>query len=278
MKIHWLIFLFIISLESVKADSVTKRFLLSELQSRNNAMTAEKIAALKDYVGESEVRNTLISILNNANYAPENRIEAAHALSEEAVNSRTYQALMSQFRNEQNVLVKSEILKSLYLAAGSNSTVLNFVQDALRREKEELVQVAAIFALKEAAGRSQVHDSLVQIATDDTLSNALRIEALKSLFLARNQYRVEKAIEFLSLKENDEVEIQVAALKLYKGLQRSNIYRDQLIRLIQTTKNADVLKHAVKALETKFDEQEVQWINPRVFPNVGAVIVRDCLN
>lgn len=252
------------------ADNTSRRFLLSALNSRTTSdIQLAAVKSLRQFASDSETLRTLLDVALNTSLDSSIRQEAIKSLANDARNSRTWKHFVSLYQNESDVAVKATVLRSLYLAASGNRQVQNFVEDALRSETDEVLQEAAAFGLLASAGNSQVANLLMQVTASQRHATAVRIQAIKSLYLYRSN-RVEDVVE--SLAQNPETPSQLREIAIYTiqaTFAASSRKRDLLMNLATRDRDQAVRLAAIDALRPALEEKDVRRLNLPVDPRNG---------
>ncbi len=155
--------------------------LLDLLRDRDPEVRRQAVRALKAWVPHrNNIRERVLDIFKNSSEDLAVRREAAKTLSVVSSNSDVSEALLEQGkRGGDDVGLRAVSYKSLYWAAVRRSDVRDELLDAARRESDQTVRLAAIWALF-AVNDSSVKDVLRDIARRD--DETVRVEALKSLY------------------------------------------------------------------------------------------------
>ncbi len=157
--------------------------LLALLDSQDVNVRAAAARQLKQYADASgKTRARLLTLFQDRSENVFVRRDAARALSWGAADPDVRRALLDTAqRSSEPSSIREMSFKALYWQAFSYSDVRAAILEAAKRESDQTVRLAAIWALFNASGDPDVKDGLLSLAKND--SNVLvRVAALKSVW------------------------------------------------------------------------------------------------
>lgn len=227
--------------------------LLDLLRDRDPEVRRQAVRSLKGYVGmRSSTRDRVLDLYKDGREDPAVRREAAKTLSVVSGYYQVYDALLDEGSRGSDPSLRAISYKSLYWAAAQRSDIRDRLLDAARRESDEGVRRAAIWALFAASNDNRVQDQLEELARRDS-AEAVRVEALKSLYGGMGSYRVRDLAYDLARRESSAA-VRRTAILLHANRTDSR-QTDLLQEIAGRDSDAEMRKAAILALGRPNDEQ-----------------------
>lgn len=239
--------------------SPVSRFLITQLQTNPSVdVQSTSALALQQFTDRPETIQALTDVLINTRFAPEVKAVAIKALAMEARNARTSRLFLETYQRESHVPLKATILRSLWAAAEVNHQVKEFLEQALIRENEVMLQEAAAFGLL-AVNHNRTYGLLIDVVNSPRYAESVKVEALKSLFWNRSS-QFKMYLESMVRDQRRSVDVRVAGLKLLQqAFVQSNQGGEFLTSISTSDPHQEVRLAALDALRPRFEERDVRW-------------------
>lgn len=238
----------------------TDDWLLRQTYDPDPAVRARAVRALRGFTG-SRVSRRVQDLAQDREEAVAVRAEAAKNLATGS-SSRDDDILhrLAEDRDEPKEL-RSWALKALYAAASRSTRSRDRLVAVLTdRRQPEALRSAAAWALFPTVGDRRTAAELLAVALDGLETDALRIEALKSLHAGLGYDRHRDAVQDLAAGAAP-VEVRVAATLILHFDAQNRRSRDFLQNLAENAAEPAVRDAAIEALTARLSEERVAWLH-----------------
>lgn len=231
----------------VLASTQEREMLLALLRDPDAGVRKAALKSLRGYVGQTiAARNAVLAVYWNAAEEVEVRAEAAKTLALVSTYNEVYERLLSYAERGPVDSLRAVSAKALYLQAAARSDVRHRLERLLLNGSSAEVRAAAAWGLFAASGNPGTRDALVRASGRDA-SNAVRVEAIKSLYGAMGHSAVRYDAVRLALNASAPAELRKPAILL---LSWGGDYQTKqaLERLVRTEKDPELRAAAIAAL------------------------------
>lgn len=257
----------ILASTSVFANSNTTRLLLREVQySADTPVRVSAVDTLRDFLTDSDVERTLLSVLENIGEDRQVRMAAVKALSTQGDEKKIYDTIVRAHDQSNDTVFRATCLQALYKAAPRNNQVQRGLISNLLNAPSVEIRRASAFGLMASTSDRTAADALTNVALNPRNDVRQRIEAIKSLYAKSTDSRLRGNIQAIAENGADNLEVRVAAVRFMTTFPQGTRARNVLERLIELGGNSSVRSMAAQAIRFNLRENDVRWFHLPVDP------------